>query len=47
MIMERQSGASDPEGAGEGLEVRTDKLCHRAAAGGRQDALCKMRCISY
>lgn len=33
MIMERQNGASDPEEVEEGLEVTTDKLCHRAAAG--------------
>lgn len=45
--MESQSGACDPGEFEEGLEVTTDKLCHRAAAGERQDVLCKVRCILY
>lgn len=33
VIMQSQNGASDPEEAEKGSEVRTDKLCLRAAAG--------------
>lgn len=47
VIMESQNGPSDPEEVGEGLEVTTDKLCHRATAGEEQDILCKLRCILY
>lgn len=45
VMMESQSSACDPEEFEEGLEVMTDKLCHRA--GGRQGVLCKVRCILY